>query len=113
MVDELAEWGAPPELVEEESAAAERAAATDHVATWPENWPALRIFLASATQWRVAHGGRSGLDYPAVEWVAKRHGIEIDADCLDRLQVLETTALEVWADQRERAAEKAKRERNR
>lgn len=114
MADELAELGAPADLVDDEAAAAARAEAADVVGIWPENWDAFRLFLRASTQWRSApHGGRMGLDYLAVEWVARRLDIEVDEPVFTALQVMEIEALAVWAEERERAAAQAERERNR
>jgi hypothetical protein len=39
-------------------------AARNRVAeVWPENWPALQLFLEVGTQWRFSMNGREGLDY--------------------------------------------------
>lgn len=46
---------------------------------WPENWPALTLFLAMETQWRVApSGGYLGLDYAALPAVLDLLGIAPD-----------------------------------
>lgn len=114
MADDLAELGAPGDLIEAEAAAADEARKAEVVEVWDTHWPIVQVFLACATQWRVAPmGGRSGLDYPAVEWVARRHDLEIDAAALVDLQVLETEALKTWDRAREREARKSRRERGR
>lgn len=33
------------------------------IEVWPENWQTFQIFCDLRTQWRVALGGRYGLDY--------------------------------------------------
>lgn len=33
------------------------------VEVWPENWPAWDLFVGLQTQWRIAPGGFTGLDY--------------------------------------------------
>ncbi len=33
---------------------------------WPENWPTFTLFCALQTQWRVAMGGPTGLDYSSL-----------------------------------------------
>lgn len=114
VADEISQWGATEDVVEAEAEAAARAEVADQIGVWPENWNAFRLFLRSSTQWRAApHGGRMGLDYLAVEWVAQRLGIEVDGPTFEQLQAMELEALAVWAEERERAAAQAERERDR
>lgn len=63
---------------------------------WPENWDALRLFLAMGTQWRRAGmvGLPVGLDYRPLEMVAGALSVAIDAALLRRLRVLEDAVLE-------------------
>ncbi|RTR02055.1 hypothetical protein EKG36_13090 [Halomonas nitroreducens] len=66
---------------------------------WEEHWPALRVFLACRTQWRVIAGMggavHQGLDYPALESVMRMQGVEDAAAMLEQVQQLEGGALEV------------------
>ena len=67
------------------------------VEVWPENWPAVELFCAVATQWRASFGGVIGLDYTAVEAAMRMLRIK-PADRPDlfvRLQVMESEALAV------------------
>lgn len=70
----------------------------------PENWPALELFLACATQWRLAgmEGVRIGLDYPAVEAVMRITRVDDRPDAFQRLRVIETGALEAMQEQRDK-----------
>lgn len=43
---------------------------------WPDNWPAFLLFEAMSTQWRVAMGGATGLDYTALPPVASMLGMK-------------------------------------
>lgn len=63
---------------------------------WPENWDALRLFLAMGTQWRRAGmaGLPLGLDYAVLPIVGGALDIAIDAPLLRRLRVLEDAMLE-------------------
>lgn len=65
---------------------------------WSSNWPALGVFLACATQWRVAAGfgamAMLGLDYPAVEVVMRQRSVADPAVFAD-VQVMEAAALPV------------------
>lgn len=72
------------------------------VGIWPEHWPAVELFLACATQWRMRQqpvGMTSmsvpcGLDYVAVEVVARARGVALTAEVLDALQVIEMTVMQ-------------------
>lgn len=72
---------------------------------WPENGPALELFLAAGTQWRHDRNGPTGLDYAAVEALMRlRRTRKRDrADLLADVQIMELAALAVWAERRERA----------
>lgn len=61
---------------------------------WPENWPALMLYLRCSTQWRTAgmSGQRLGLDYPAVLAMADLHGCR-DADTMDKIGTIEREIL--------------------
>ena len=68
----------------------------------PENWPALRVFIAADTQWRRAGltGVPTGLDYAAVPPIAGMLGIPADGDLLARLRILEAAALAAMLERR-------------
>jgi len=65
---------------------------------WPENWQAVEVFIAMATQWRISvgMGGTfyAGLDYAALPVVERRMGVKAAerADCFMRLRVMEHEA---------------------
>jgi hypothetical protein len=67
-----------------------------------ENVPAIELFLAVQTQWRVGFSGATGLDYAGVEAAARLRGTALTADTFDRLQVLERAWLAALGDVRER-----------
>ena len=53
-----------------------------------------RVFSDMATQWRVdAAGGVTGLDYAALNFVLKCHGMEPDQQLLRDIRVLERAAM--------------------
>ena len=62
---------------------------------WPENWPAVSLFMDCATQWRVSMSGAYGLDYQAVKAVMDIRGISgADAAAVfDDILILESAAL--------------------
>lgn len=70
---------------------------------WPDAWPAFRLFDALATQWRVASGGPSGLDYTAIPATAAMLGIKRRdlTDIFPDLRVMEVEALAVMAESME------------
>lgn len=69
------------------------------VEVMPENWGAMRIFLAMDTQWRRAGmaGVATGLDYAALPVVAAALALALDADLLARLRIAEGAALVAMA----------------
>ena len=62
----------------------------------PDMAPALSLFLACATQWRRAGiiGRMVGLDYTAVEMVARIEGVTLTAAMLDDIRWLEAGAID-------------------
>ena len=104
MLAQLRRFGAPPEvlLAAEQQLAAD--ALGDTISVWPENWHAVRVFLALATQWHWAatgHGSRrTGLRYeaiaavlPAVRLAVHRKHRQAYPVLLGQLQTLEDSAL--------------------
>lgn len=78
-------WGFAPEDFEEPP-----------VQVWPENLPAVRVFLAMRTQWLSTAGGLIGLNYAALPELWRR--LKVPPDKRDEvfadLQVIEFAALE-------------------
>lgn len=62
---------------------------------WPENWPAIEMFLRVQTQWRTTMSGVIGLDYAAVRWLFKLYDVEDPRSLLEDLQVMEVAAMTV------------------
>lgn len=52
------------------------------------------------TQWRMGFSGATGLDYQAVDMVARVQGIRLDRLMLEKVQALEAAQLNSWAEQR-------------
>lgn len=72
---------------------------------WPEHWPALRLFMALQTQWRLGPTGRPcGLIYEVLPMVEARLGISAPAAlrAFPFLQQLEVYALQ-WFRERAKA----------
>lgn len=65
------------------------------VLVWPENWPALILFLKLETQWIWNMGACIGLDYLRVESVMRMRRIPRSQQeaLLDDLMVMERAAL--------------------
>nr|WP_185061881.1 DUF1799 domain-containing protein [Pseudomonas putida] len=70
------------------------------VEVWPDAWPAFRLFDALGTQWRVASGGPSGLDYTAIPVTASMLGIKRQelTNIFPDLRIMEHEALAVMAE---------------
>lgn len=64
---------------------------------WPENWPVFEVFAQLRTQWRVAFGGPTGLDYAALYPLLDR-AWRADAEqwrmAFDDVREMEAAALE-------------------
>lgn len=85
---------------------AEDSAGQDGV--WEEHVPAVSLFLAAHSQWRTValslDAGivvrRTGLDYPALESIARIQGIAIDGALFHQVQLLEVAALNAFNGRR-------------
>lgn len=64
----------------------------------PECWDAVRLYLASQTQWRYAgmNGVRTGLDYAGVE--AARRNLRLPRSAFQGVQVMELAVLRVQSE---------------
>ena len=85
--------------------------ASAKVDVWPDNLPALNVFIAMSTQWRRAGsaGQAVGLDYTALPEVWRRTKTPSDQRDLvfDDLRVMEDAALE----QMQRVTDQASKKR--
>jgi hypothetical protein len=63
---------------------------------WPCNVPAVNLFVALGTQWRVGPGGAYGLDYTALYQKLDRLGLSAEeAERMEEdIRILEDAALE-------------------
>ena len=76
----------------------------DGTQVWLENEPAVRLYIACITQWRMGPAGPIGLDYAVVPLVAREvAGIRPRAlrGLWWQLQVMEGAALQWFVEQRE------------
>jgi hypothetical protein len=69
--------------------------APDHFEVWPENWPAVEMFLRCQTQWRTTMAGVCGLDYAAVQWLFRLYEVKDQPAVLESLQVMEAMAVKI------------------
>ena len=67
---------------------------------WPDNWPAIQLFVRISTQWRVGGGGPIGLDYTVLYRELDRMGLAGDEyeDLFGCIRIIETTALKHFAE---------------
>lgn len=74
------------------------------VELWPELVPAVTIFQAMRTQWRVGPGGATGLDFNVLPVVEQRLGITArqSRDAFRHLLVMQDEALR-WFDSKRQA----------
>lgn len=101
MAAQAAALGLPPEVAAGLLASA-RAAVPATIEVMPENWDAMRIFLAMGTQWRRAGwvGVATGLDYAALPVVSAALDVPAGGDLFARLRILEGAALAAMAEAR-------------
>ncbi len=95
VIDELRRSGAPDAVIKSYTA---RAARDNDYEVHADNWDALRLFQGCLTQWRRGgmNGARVGLDYVAVDIVARAKKIDLDGDVLDGLQIMEAESLRIF-----------------
>jgi hypothetical protein len=68
---------------------------------WPDNWDALNLFIACATQWRVSMAGPTGLDYAAVVALMPLYATP-GRDVMDRVRACEAAVLGEMKKERDR-----------
>lgn len=73
-----------------------------------DNWDAFLVFDSMATQWRIGVGGPTGLDYNVIPMILQSLELEEVAikEIFPSLRVMESEALTVMAEERERDAKK-------
>lgn len=83
---------------------------------WEEHWPALELFLAMRTQWRVVAGmtgaQRQGIDYNALYGHPKFARLDYDAQdaLLAQIQHIEAGALAAMSEQNHLAEQEAEQQ---
>lgn len=91
VLDDAAIFGMNPDLF---SDAANR---VEDFEVWQDNAETLNLFLRMATQWRPSPmgGGLIGLDYIALEAVARIVRFDLSPEAFDDVQAMERAALAV------------------
>lgn len=71
---------------------------------YEENWPALLLFSALGTQWRVGMAGATGLDYTVLPAVMDLQDIapEHRRERFEEIRTMERAALKAMADKRKK-----------
>lgn len=69
---------------------------TDPVEVYPENWPALDVFISMGTQWRVGMSGATGLEYLVLFRLLDRRFRDAEEwqNAFDDIRVMESAALD-------------------
>ena len=62
---------------------------------WPENQPAIDLFIRNSTQWRAGAGGIYGLDYTVIYHELDRQGLSREDydEVMASIRVIEDAAL--------------------
>ena len=82
-MDQLADAGAPPEVLQQAEAWLTAEAAAADVPVWPQHWHAVCTFLRLGTQWRRVYSPQrsalEGLRYSAVPSIMRAVAAELPA----------------------------------
>lgn len=119
IVQEARKWGASEAEIAELAKKAGKHAPRRRriVEIEPENLAGFRLFCRMRTQWLTQamptpRGSlllRTGLDYTAIESVARAIGVILDEDVFDALQVAEGEALKIYAERNDELLEAMRR----
>ena len=95
-------WGASAEQIAQWQSASS-SQEEKQFAVWPENWPAVKLFISLSTQWRLAANGLPyGLDYPGVWAFLRLSGQRMAPETFAAIQTMEQAAIGVFQAQRSR-----------
>lgn len=67
--------------------------APEHFEVWPENWPAVELFMRCQTQWRTDNGQRVGLVYSELIAIGSLYSVENLGRVVEDVQVIEAEIL--------------------
>ena len=65
----------------------------EHFEIWPENWPAVELFMRCQTQWRTDNGHRTGLIYSELIAIGSLYSVENLGQVVEDVQVIEAEIL--------------------
>lgn len=68
---------------------------------FPENWDAVRIFVAASTQWNIGFSGATGLNYTSLDFLFKLYKIKDRREVFEHIQVIEGSALKTMREKQE------------
>jgi hypothetical protein len=110
LFDDLRRWQVPEDEIAKLKAEHRRDARSSNIEVEPENRAAVRIFTRAMSQWRghpVATAKhllvvRTGLDYAALPVIAQATGHPLDEETLDKVRVMESIALAIYAERQTR-----------
>ena len=72
--------------------------APQHFEVWPENWPAVELFMRCQTQWRTDNGQRVGLIYSELIAIGSLYSVENLGRVVEDVQVIEAEILNQGAN---------------
>lgn len=64
-----------------------------HFELYPSCWEVVNFFIRCQTQWLVGMGGRTGLNYPGVESLARILRVKLTPEFFGDLQLMESTVI--------------------
>lgn len=67
---------------------------------WEEHLPVVELFVRSIRQWRTAGEAFIGIDYVAVETVAKLSCIELTSELFGDFQIMEARAVDLMNEKK-------------
>ena len=60
---------------------------------WPENWPAVELFVRCQTQWRIGPNGLVGMDYGSLIEMASLYQMPDLPAVMEAVQIIEAEIL--------------------
>jgi hypothetical protein len=67
--------------------------APQYFEVWPENWPAVDLFMRCQTQWRTDNGQRVGMIYSELIAIGSLYSVENLGRVVEDVQVIEAEIL--------------------
>lgn len=76
---------------------------------WEEHIPVVELFVRSIRQWRTIGEAFLGIDYVAMEAVARLNAMELTAELFDDFQIMEARAVEILNERKEAKGKKGRK----